>query len=173
MARATRKLPERLYGSVIGWEGWSFRVVSSAIGVRYLDLGANGFPEIAERLSARIVTDDRTNETPLRQLHEYLAGERRGFTVALDLHGTDFQRAVWDALRQIPYGATVSYSDIAHRIGRPRALRAVGQALARNPVPIIVPCHRVVGSAGQLVGFGGGLPLKERLIALEAGSLDL
>lgn len=102
-----------------------------------------------------------------RQLDEYFAGTRRSFTVPLRFAGTDFQRQVWRALLTIPYGETRSYAQIARQIGRPRAVRAVGAANGRNPIPIIAPCHRVIGSTGQLVGFGGGLAAKARLLELE------
>ena len=105
-----------------------------------------------------------------QQLAEYFAGERQQFELPLALAGTPFQRSVYDALRAIPYGETRSYSDIAAVIGRPKAVRAVGAANGRNPLPIVVPCHRVIGKGGGLVGFGGGLPVKERLLALERNS---
>ena len=103
-----------------------------------------------------------------RQLREYFAGERREFDLPVRLSGTEFQVSVLQALQQIPYGETVSYGEIARRIGRPRAVRAVGAANGRNPVPIVVPCHRVIGSTGDLTGFGGGLDTKEALLRLEA-----
>jgi methylated-DNA-[protein]-cysteine S-methyltransferase len=112
------------------------------------------------------------NEKPLgearRQLREYFTGERREFDLSLKLSGTDFQVSVLRALQEIPYGQTVSYGEIAKRIGRPRAVRAVGAANGRNPLPIVVPCHRVIGSTGDLTGFGGGLDTKEALLRLEA-----
>ena len=107
-----------------------------------------------------------------RQLAEYFAGRRRDFTVTLDVSGTLFQRKVWNALRTIPFGATRTYKDIAQQIGSPAAVRAVGAANGRNPVSIIAPCHRVVGSDGQLTGFAGGLANKARLLALEGVRLD-
>ena len=112
------------------------------------------------------------NEKPFvaarRQLTEYFAGERREFDLPLKLSGTEFQMSVLEALQQIPYGETTSYADIAERVGRPKAVRAVGAANGRNPIPIIVPCHRVIGSHGELTGFGGGLDTKEALLRLEA-----
>ena len=101
------------------------------------------------------------------QLHEYFAGERTGFDVALRPAGTSFQRRVWDALSEIPYGETRSYGEIARQIGQPGAARAVGLANARNPVPIIVPCHRVIGANGALTGYAGGLQAKCALLDLE------
>ena len=112
------------------------------------------------------------NEKPLaparQQLTEYFSGTRREFDLDLELSGTEFQVSVLRALQEIPYGETVSYGEIARRIGRPKAVRAVGAANGRNPIPIVVPCHRVIGSSGDLTGFGGGLDTKEALLRLEA-----
>jgi methylated-DNA-[protein]-cysteine S-methyltransferase len=102
------------------------------------------------------------------QLDEYFAGERREFTMALCLQGTPFQQRVWAALRSIPFGATCSYGELAARIGRLDRIRAVGAAVGRTPVPIIVPCHRVIGADGSLTGYGGGLQRKQTLLDLES-----
>jgi methylated-DNA-[protein]-cysteine S-methyltransferase len=102
-----------------------------------------------------------------RQLEEYFAGQRKAFALKLDLAGTAFQRKVWNALLTIPFGETRSYGQIARQIGNPRAVRAVGAANGRNPVSIVAPCHRVIGSTGALTGFAGGLDAKARLLALE------
>jgi methylated-DNA-[protein]-cysteine S-methyltransferase len=101
------------------------------------------------------------------QLREYFAGERRVFDIPLNLSGTPFQLAVWEKVREIPYGKTVSYADIALAIGRPRAVRAVGAANRQNPVPIVIPCHRVIGKDGSLTGYGGGLECKATLLRIE------
>lgn len=103
-----------------------------------------------------------------QQLTEYFDGTRKDFDLPLRLTGTEFQLLVLEELRRIPYGETTSYGDIAQRIGNPKAVRAVGAANGRNPLPIIVPCHRVIGSSGDLTGFGGGLDTKEALLRLEA-----
>jgi methylated-DNA-[protein]-cysteine S-methyltransferase len=112
------------------------------------------------------------NEKPFaaarQQLEEYFAGERKDFDLSLHLSGTEFQISVLEELQRIPYGETTSYGDIAERIGRPKAMRAVGAANGRNPIPVIIPCHRVIGSGGDLTGFGGGLDTKEALLRLEA-----
>jgi len=108
-----------------------------------------------------------------RQLKEYFAGQRKEFALSLDLAGTAFQRKVWNALLTIPFGETRSYGQIARQIGSPGAVRAVGAANGRNPVSIIAPCHRVIGSTGQLTGFGGGLDAKARLLALEGVKPEL
>ena len=107
-----------------------------------------------------------------RQLKEYFAGERRTFDLTLDLAGTDFQRKVWSALLSIPYGETRSYGEIAAQIGHPGAVRAVGAANSRNPVSIIAPCHRVIGSTGKLTGFAGGLDAKAQLLTLEGATSE-
>ena len=103
------------------------------------------------------------------QLREYFAGTRTSFDLPLQMHGNAFEQRVWGALREIPYGETASYGEIAGQIGAPGAARAVGVANARNPIAIIVPCHRVIGANGKLVGFGGGLPMKRALLDLEQG----
>lgn len=134
-----------------------------------------GFPEGSMRRDPG--PDWIFNEKPFSiartQLDEYFAGERREFDLPLHLAGTEFQLLVLEELCRIPYGQTVSYGDIARRIGRPRAVRAVGAANGRNPLPIVVPCHRVIGSTGDLTGFGGGLDTKEALLRLEAENSGL
>ncbi len=114
------------------------------------------------------------NETPLikeahKQIEEYLKGERKSFDLPIFPSGTEFQQRVWNALKNIPYGKTVSYKDIAIEIGNEKACRAVGMANNRNPISIIIPCHRVIGKNGKLVGYGGGLHVKEYLLKLENG----
>lgn len=106
-------------------------------------------------------------QRPIRQLEEYFSGKRKTFTITLAPQGTRFQQRVWQALRAIPYGRTLSYGQIAKAIGQPTASRAVGAANGQNPISIIVPCHRVIGSNGNLVGYGGGLSIKETLLAHE------
>lgn len=110
---------------------------------------------------------------PMRQLHEYFAGKREDFDLPLAPRGTPFQQTVWKELCRIPYGQTISYGDLARRIGNPNASRAVGLANGSNPIPIIIPCHRVIGSNGKLTGYGGGLQIKEKLLALEQRQLKL
>jgi len=106
----------------------------------------------------------------LAQLDEYFGGTRRAFKLRLAPEGTTFQLAVWEALRNIPYGQTVSYAELAHRLGKARGARAVGLANGANPLPIIVPCHRVIGADGSLTGFGGGLYIKRALLSLEGAA---
>jgi methylated-DNA-[protein]-cysteine S-methyltransferase len=106
-----------------------------------------------------------------RQLSDYFAGKRETFSLKLDFTGTDFQKKVWNALTTIPYGQTRSYGQIARQIGHPKAVRAVGAANGRNPISIIAPCHRVIGSNGKLTGFAGGLKAKAALLGMETKSL--
>ncbi len=141
-------------------------ILSSPVGVRYIDLHGRPPDELAARLGAQIIGRGENREA-IQQITEYLAGERRRFDLPLDLRGTAFQLAVWTELARVPYGTTISYGELATQIGRPRAARAVGTAVGANPLPIIIPCHRVIGKTGALVGFGGGLDLKQRLLALE------
>ena len=108
-----------------------------------------------------------------RELAEYFAGTRVSFSLPLDMRGTDFQKSVWQALLTIPFGETRSYGEIARQIGRPKAVRAVGAANGRNPLSIVAPCHRVIGSNGALTGFAGGLEAKAHLLDLEKGQLTL
>ncbi len=117
--------------------------------------------------AARSASGHPVLDRALRQLREYFEGQRTTFHLPLRAAGTPFQRQVWAALSGIPYGETRSYADIAAEVGRPRAVRAVGAANGRNPLPIVVPCHRVVGSNGSLTGFGGGLPTKAWLLRHE------
>lgn len=108
-----------------------------------------------------------------RQLRAYFARELRKFDLPLALDGSEFQLAVWQRLQSIPYGKTISYGELARDIGKPEAARAVGLANGQNPIPIVIPCHRVIGSDGSLTGFGGGLPLKEKLLRLENPQTNL
>lgn len=140
-----------------------------------------GGPGDAARFIERV--ERETGEAPVRggaavaevvrQLRQYFAGERRTFDLDLAPHGTEWQRRVWMALRDIPYGETVNYGTIAARVGRPTASRAVGAANGRNPISIVVPCHRVVGVDRSLTGYGGGLDRKQWLLALEGTRLGL
>jgi methylated-DNA-[protein]-cysteine S-methyltransferase len=137
------------------------RLVASASGIRGIAFDA--------RLDSEAQRNDRN---PLlieavRQLRAYFAGQLREFCLPLDIEGTDFQKRVWDQVAAIPYGETRSYRQIATALGSPGAVRAVGAANGANPVPIVVPCHRVIGVSGKLVGYGGGLAMKRRLLELE------
>jgi methylated-DNA-[protein]-cysteine S-methyltransferase len=117
--------------------------------------------------------DETPLREPIRQLCAYFAGELETFNLPLAPQGTPFQQKVWSELLKIPFGETVSYGQLAQRIGNPNASRAVGLANGSNPIPIVIPCHRVIGSNGKLTGYGGGLPIKEKLLALERRQLRL
>jgi O-6-methylguanine DNA methyltransferase len=119
---------------------------------------------------ATLVESKERNREIAHQLLEYFNGTRKEFALLLDLRGTDFQKSVWEAVRKVPYGQTRSYGEIAKAIGNPKAVRAVGAANGANPIPIVIPCHRIIGSDGSMTGFGGGIPLKRRLLDLEKKS---
>jgi methylated-DNA-[protein]-cysteine S-methyltransferase len=150
--------------------------VSTPVGRLRLAGDQEGLRAISFPSSSRAVApaeDWQRNDEPfrevIRQLEAYFAGERDRFDLALAPAGTPFQREVWSLLRTIPYGETASYGELARRLGRSTAAsRAVGAANGANPIPIVIPCHRVIGADGSLTGFGGGLPIKRRLLALEA-----
>ncbi len=134
-----------------------------------INLQIIGFPEgkARTRHGDNWLEDERKFVEVKKQLAAYFAGERKTFDLALAPQGTEFQQTVWQALRKIPYGKTCSYGEIAQQIGKPKASRAVGAANGQNPLPIIIPCHRVIGSTGKLTGFGGGIAAKETLLNLE------
>lgn len=138
-------------------------------GLRLLHFATGRMPKAPQRNWM----EDRTPfKEVIRQLQAYFEGKLQAFDLPLVLEGTEFQLLVWRNLRKIPYGETLSYGQLARRIGSPDAARAVGLANGSNPIPIIIPCHRVIGSNGALTGFGGGLPLKKKLLALESRQLS-
>jgi methylated-DNA-[protein]-cysteine S-methyltransferase len=155
---------------------YSYRTITSPVGTLKLIASDKGLAGILWKRE----DPDRAHLTPLvkdpanpfiveaeRQLGAYFAGRLKAFTVPLDFKGTEFQKRVWKALLTIPFGETRTYRQIARQIGKPTAFRAVGAANGRNPISIIAPCHRVIGSNGELTGYAGGLPVKERLLRLE------
>ena len=129
-----------------------------------------GFPQgsMARKHEQGWVEDAGPFAAVIKQLDQYFAGERLGFDLPLSPEGAEFQQQVWAALTEIPYGETWSYGELAAHIGKPRASRAVGAANGLNPIPVIIPCHRVIGSNGKLTGFGGGLETKKYLLGLES-----
>jgi methylated-DNA-[protein]-cysteine S-methyltransferase len=142
-------------------DGVDLRLVASASGIRAIEFDPGPVSE-----------GQRNDRNPLlleavRQVRAYFAGQLREFQLPLDIEGTEFQKRVWRQVAAIPYGETRSYLQIATAIGSPRAVRAVGAANGANPAPIVVPCHRVIGAKGKLVGYGGGLAMKKRLLELE------
>ena len=147
-----------LYHSTVGY----LTIVSDDNYIRKIEFGKGGLEPNAER----------SDEHPLlvqaeTQLMEYFSGNRRIFTLPLATCGTPFQKAVWNALQQIPYGETITYGQLAKMIDNPNAARAVGGGCNKNPIAIVIPCHRVIGTNGKLTGFAGGINVKERLLALE------
>ena len=134
--------------------------------IRRIEFPRNGSPAAPQPGWHK--SDNALLQEAARQLSEYFSGCRTVFTVPLIPEGTEFQRTVWRQLQEIPYGQTLSYGDLAKCVGNPKASRAVGAANGCNPIPIMIPCHRVIGSDGKLTGFGGGLPTKKALLTLEA-----
>jgi methylated-DNA-[protein]-cysteine S-methyltransferase len=160
----------------------SCKIISSPIGRLKLVAGEEGLVAILwdnERprpVHLADLVENPTHPTLLcaeRELNEYFSRQRKVFSVALDMRGTSFQKRVWEALLAIPFGETRSYGQIANQLGNPKATRAVGAANGQNPIPIIVPCHRVIGATGKLTGFGGGLEIKDQLLSLEGNGRTL
>ncbi|MGF1724281.1 methylated-DNA--[protein]-cysteine S-methyltransferase [Photobacterium nomapromontoriensis] len=141
----------QLIDTPLGW----LNVIADDAGITAIELHAD--PEQAQ-------TPNAVTGCCCQQLTEYFSGQRTQFDVPLNMQGTDFQRTVWQALQSVDYGSTCSYGDIAKQIGNPNAVRAVGGANGKNPIPIIVPCHRVIGSSGKLTGYSGGLDIKVWLL---------
>ena len=153
-----------------------YKIIKSPVGLLKLVTGPDGLAAILwenddpKRVRLGLLEENRNHPTLLeteRQLGDYFAGKLSKFSVKLDFFGTEFQKSVWAALVAIPFGETRSYAEIARQIGRPKAVRAVGAANGKNPISIIAPCHRVIGSNGKLTGFAGGLETKAFLLKLE------
>ena len=158
----------------------SYTHLETPVGVLLLAADTSGLREIVFSKNGRPASprpDWQENTAALRetirQLRAYFSGELEAFDLPLAPEGTAFQQRVWKQLCEIPYGETISYGELARRIGNAKASRAVGLANGSNPIPIIIPCHRVIGSNGKLTGYGGGLPIKEKLLALEKRQLRL
>jgi methylated-DNA-[protein]-cysteine S-methyltransferase len=159
---------------------YSYKMIDSPVGQLKLVASDKGLAAILwenenpKRVRLSALSEDPDNPILLeteRQLAAYFAGKLKAFTVPLDFKGTEFQKSVWQALLTIPFGETRSYGEIARQIGQPTAVRAVGAANGRNPISIIAPCHRVIGSNGALTGYAGGLAAKERLLGIERGKV--
>ena len=151
-------------------EGRYFSVIESPVGQLLIVVDDEGRVvrcSFGDDVADDYVRDDARCREVVVQLNEYFERRRDRFELDLAPEGTDFQRRVWSALCEIPYGETTSYLHVAQKIGNPKAVRAVGRANGANPIAIIVPCHRVIGSSGSLVGYGGGMDVKEKLLALE------
>jgi methylated-DNA-[protein]-cysteine S-methyltransferase len=160
--------------------GMSYTRIESPVGKLLLAADGQGLRQVSFESSKRAASvrpDWSEDKAPfaevIRQLQAYFEGELKAFDLPLAPEGTEFQLLVWNCLRTIPYGETISYAQLAQNIGNPKAVRAVGLANGCNPIPIIIPCHRVIGSDGSLTGFGGGLPNKKKLLALESRQMSL
>ena len=146
-------------------------VIGSDLGIRFVMFANDAHPKPLEKLQISDTEIHGSVNDAITQLEEYFAGSRHDFELSLDLQGTEFQVAAWNALADIPYGRTASYGQQAASIGRPKAVRAIGGANGRNPVAIVLPCHRIVGADGSLTGFGGGIEVKKWLLDHEQSML--
>jgi len=163
-----------IYWDVMTQGDWRLHVAATPVGLCFVGSQGGSLEELEDWARARLpdgelVRDEEKVRPCASELADYLNGKRERFTLPVDLRGTGFQLAVWEALGDIPYGQTRSYSDIAERIRKPSAVRAVGSAIGANPVLITIPCHRVVGKNGALTGYRGGLEMKTKLLRLEQG----
>lgn len=150
-----------------------FHIAATAVGLCFISPYNESFEHLEAWVKARLPSytlqqDDLALNPYIKELQEYLTGNREQFTVPLHFHGTAFQREVWKTLLKVPYGETISYTDVANRIQRPKAVRAVGNAIGANPILVVIPCHRVVTKNGKLGGFRGGIDMKKQLLELEA-----
>lgn len=150
----------------------TMRCASTEKGLAYVQLpraSGRGFAGWRRRHAPDLRVEEawKPNQAATRQITEYLEGKRREFDLPLDLRATDFQARVYEALREVPYGETRTYTDIARTISQPKAVRAVGTANGSNPLSLVIPCHRIVAAGGKLGGYGGGLPMKKKLLAME------
>ena len=161
-----------LFWSLLKFEDWHFYIAATSKGLVFVGSQNKPIEEMFEWAKKRFpgspfVEDEEKLEPYVNEIIQYLAGKRKAFTIPFEYVGTPFQLAVWQALCEIPYGQTKSYSDIAHAINKPAAVRAVGAAIGANPVLLTVPCHRVTGKNGSLTGYRGGLAMKKLLLELE------
>ncbi|MFC5530199.1 methylated-DNA--[protein]-cysteine S-methyltransferase [Cohnella yongneupensis] len=163
-----------VYWTELRYAEWHLVVAATEEGLCYVGSQGGSQPEFTAWAQARfgdrcvLSHDEGKLASYVSQLTEYLQGVRKTFDVPTDLRGTEFQQSVWSAMNEIAYGQTATYSQIAERIGKPEAVRAVGTAIGRNPALIALPCHRIVGKNGTLTGYRGGLKMKERLLGLES-----
>ncbi|MGE7758693.1 methylated-DNA--[protein]-cysteine S-methyltransferase [Peribacillus sp. NPDC097895] len=159
--------------AILHYENWQLYMAKTDKGLCYVGSPGQSYEELKAWIQkrfpiARLVENEGALKPYLKEVQEYFEGTRQTFSFANDVNGTSFQQEIWDALNQIPYGETCSYSDIARIIQRPTAVRAVGTAIGANPVLITVPCHRVIGKNGSITGYRGGTDMKQYLLQLEA-----
>lgn len=162
----------KVYWTLLLYEGWSIYLAATTEGLCYVGSQNKPFEEFNQWVEkhfakSSLIEDEERLQPYVNEFKEYLRGERKHFTLPFDFRGTPFQMEVWNALCQIPYGQTKSYSDIAASIQKPKAVRAIGSAIGANPILITVPCHRVIGKNGTLTGYRGGLEMKKQLLQLE------
>jgi len=166
-------MSEELFFATDSIDGIILDVIVSTKGVREILINKKQTPESLNN-AIQIAPDDPKVIAVFKELTEYFNRERREFELELEIVGTDFQKKVWNELKKIPYGETISYCELANRMGDKNLMRAVASANGANPIPIIIPCHRVIGADGSLTGYGGGLDVKQKLLELEGSwSLDL
>lgn len=168
----TERSEKIVYWMLLKHENWNMYMAATAAGLCYVGSPNASFDELAawgkKRFTSIQLLEDNERVKPYAmELIDYIEGRRKNFSLPIDLHGTPFQQIVWRAMQEIPYGETVSYTDIAERINKPASVRAVGTAIGANPILITVPCHRVVAKDGKLTGYRGGLAMKKQLLELE------
>lgn len=166
------KQNELIYYTLFDYKGWSMYIAATEKGLCYVGSQNEPLDELEKWVNkkfkhAKLIANHEQLTPYIQELMDYIDGKIKDFTYAFDLKGTDFQKNVWHQLCTIPYGETVCYSDVAKKIGNPKAVRAVGTAIGANPIAVIIPCHRVLGKDGSLTGYSGGLPIKEKLLQLE------
>lgn len=161
-----------IYSSLLIHKNWKVYLAATANGLCFVGTDHSSYEELEQFCNKQFphceIIEDKEMLIPYEnELKEYFEGTREQFTFLFDINGTPFQKSVWEALCEIPFGQTKCYSDIAHAIENPKAIRAVGTAIGANPLSIIIPCHRVIGKDGTLTGYSGGLDVKEKLLNLE------
>lgn len=159
-------MTSKLFFANVSIEGINFDVVVSNIGVREILINKKQNVDILTN-ATQITEDDLKVKKIFEQLKQYFNRDRKEFSLKLEIFGTDFQKKVWDELQKIPYGKTISYGELANRMGDKNLMRAVAAANGANPIPIIIPCHRVIGADGSLTGYGSGLDVKQKLLEVE------
>jgi methylated-DNA-[protein]-cysteine S-methyltransferase len=164
-----------IYWTEFKHDQWNFYIAATDQGLCFVGSQGESFDELsmwaAKKVKGFVLLDDEEYMKPYAEaLKRYFNKETKDLKISLDLYGTDFQKEVWSVLQTIPHGETMTYSEVARLLNKPKAVRAVSTAIGANPVMIVVPCHRVIGKNGSLTGFRGGLDMKERLLALEKGS---
>ncbi|CAM3896637.1 methylated-DNA--[protein]-cysteine S-methyltransferase [Mesobacillus thioparans] len=161
-------MEQTIHWAILEYDQGKIYIAATSKGLCYVGSPEEDYEQMVKKFPGAEFTENAEALEPYSgELKEYLEGARTDFSLPVDVKGTPFQEAVWTALREIPYGATYTYSDIAEKIGKPAAVRAVGTAIGANPVLITVPCHRVIGKNGSITGYRGGIKMKQHLLELE------